>query len=124
TAAQLRHAVGKGGHHRLHPLERLFEILRAGALEAEDRLLVVADDEDRADAAAMRALAAEEIVDQREDDVPLRAVGVLRLVDQYVIEAPVELVADPIGNALAGQQAGREADLVVEIDQPFALLRI
>ena len=52
----------------------------------------------------------------------MRGVGVLRLVDQDVVELAVELVADPLRQALVAEQCGGAADLVVEVDQPFALL--
>src|SRR5438105_4694295 len=62
-----------------------------GALEAEDRLLGVADREDRARPLGHR-LAGEELLGERLHDLPLLGIGVLRLVDQDVVEAAVELV--------------------------------
>ena len=61
-----------------------------------------------------------EFIGQRTDDLPLRRVGILRLVHQDMIELPVQLVADPFGQRAAGQQFCRLADLVVEIDEPSA----
>ena len=92
-----------------------------GALEAEDRLLEVADDEQRPLQLA-RALAAEELVGQRLDDLPLRGIGVLRLVHQHVVDARVELEAHPFAHARAGQQLGGAGDHVVVIDDPGAAL--
>ena len=59
---------------------------RRRALEREDRLLFVADREERAPPRA-RALAGEEILRELAQDVPLRARSVLRLVDQDMIDA-------------------------------------
>src|SRR5207247_546690 len=66
------------------------ELARIGALEAVDRLLAVADGENAAPARLARAAAGEELLDQRRHDLPLLGVGVLRLVDEDVIEAAVE----------------------------------
>jgi len=52
----------------------------------------------------------------------LRSIGILRLVDENMIEAPIQLVADPVCLRLVAEQICCAADLVVEIDQPFALL--
>ena len=65
-----------------------------GALEAEDRLLDVADGEDGAHVLA-RALAGEELLGERRHHPPLLGIGVLRLVDQDVVDAAVELVQHP-----------------------------
>jgi len=66
--------------------------------------------------------AGKKVAGERFDDLPLGGVGVLGLVDQDVIEAAVELVADPVGQLGAVEQFGGLADLVVEIDQALALL--
>src|SRR5207237_611190 len=70
-----------------HPLEAG----RIGALEAEDRLLAVADREDRALDLA-RALADEEFLGECRHHLPLLGIGVLSLVDQDVVDAAIELV--------------------------------
>ena len=80
------------------------ECPRIGALEAEDRLLLVAHRKQRARLGAC-ALAGEEFLGQRRDNGPLRRARVLRLVDQQVVEAAIELVEHPGGDARAGQQA-------------------
>ena len=51
-----------------------------------------------------RAGAGEEFGDQAPDDLPLLRAGVLRLVDQHVIDAEVELVVHP-GGAIIGRAA-------------------
>jgi hypothetical protein len=81
------------------PAEELRGLLgkpfRPGALERVDRLLLVADREDRAVTAARR-VAGEEFVRQAGfDDRPLFRAGVLRLVDEDMVDALVELVVHP-----------------------------
>ena len=86
------------------PLAHLLELARIGALEAEDRLLGVAHGEDRA-AALDRALADEEFLGQAADHLPLVGVGVLRFVDQHMVDAAIELVEHPGRTGRALQQA-------------------
>src|SRR5204862_7764849 len=99
------------------------EALRIGSLEAEDRLLVVADGEDRP-VPRRRPLAGEELPSQRPDDIPLALVGVLRLVDEDVIGLLVELVADPVAHAGGQQQRLGAGDKVVEIHRSGAALGV
>ena len=82
------------------------EGVRVGALEAVDRLLGVADREDRARAFA-RAFADEELLGQGLDHLPLLRVGVLGLVDQDMVEAAVQLEQHPGGRAVALEQVAR-----------------
>ena len=105
-------------------IARLAEVFRTGALEPENRLLVVADCKDGAHRIALRPGTVEVIVGQRLDDAPLRRIGILRLVDEDMVETAVELVADPLGHRAVRQQAGGTRDKVVEIDEPLALLRL
>ena len=69
-----------------HPQEGV----RVGALKAVDRLLCVTDGKNCAGAVA-RAVAGEKLFGERGYDLPLLGVGVLRFVDQYVVEPAVEL---------------------------------
>src|SRR3546814_17118027 len=73
----------------LFPYTTLFRSARIGALKAEDRLLEIADREDGAPQPA-RALAREDLLRQSGRNGPLRAVGVLRLVDQDMIQLLVQ----------------------------------
>ena len=57
-------------------------------------------------AALDRALADEELLGQAADHLPLVGVGVLRLVDQHMVDAAVELVEHPGGAVGALQQRG------------------
>ncbi len=97
---------------------RRAEIDRIGALKPEDRLLVIADDEQRPHPRRAHRIAAEIFLDQRADDRPLLRVGILRLVDQDMLRGLVELEADPVADAGLGKQLQRLADQVVEVDRP------
>src|SRR6516165_11055764 len=70
------------------------EFARGRALEREDRLLLVADGENRAPDEA-RAGAGEKFAREPPDDVPLLRARVLRFVDQHVVDALIELVVHP-----------------------------
>ncbi len=111
---------------RLGPLSErlagLVEALRIGSLEAVDRLLEVADHEQGAAALLGLGRAAEELLDQPLDDLPLGGVGVLRLVDQHVIDLAVELVAHPFAHSGLAEQAASPFDEVVEVGDPGAAL--
>src|SRR4051794_36753520 len=108
-------AVRKRIGEALEVLARLLETSRIGALEAIDRLLEVADHEQGPVALLAFARAAEEFLDQPRDDLPLRGVGVLRLVDQDMIDLAIELVTDPVPHPRLREQAPSPFDEVVEI---------
>ena len=91
-----------------------------GALEAEDRLLLVADRKEGARRGA-GAFAREELFRQRRDHRPLRGAGVLRLVDQQVVEAAVELVEHPRCDACTGEQTAADGDLIAVVEHGIAL---
>ena len=94
------------------------EHMRRGALEGEDRLLLVADGEDRAGpgaGAGARARAGKEFLSEPGKDSPLRGRSVLRLVDQQVFERSIELVEHPGGVGALEQRAGT-GDEVVEVE--------
>ena len=67
-----------------------------------------------------RAGAGGEFGDQPPDDLPLLVAGILRLVDQQMIDAEIELVMHP-GGVDVGQQRQRLVDQVVVIEQAAAL---
>ena len=69
----------------------------------------------------MRAAAREELADQRLDDGPLLGAGVLRLVDQHVMDAAVELVVHPGGGHVV-EQVERLVDQVLIVEQPAPVL--
>ncbi len=92
------------------------EVLEVGTLEAVDRLLLVADDEEGA-GAGVGAQAGQELLRQALDDLPLGGAGVLGLVDQDVVQALVELEEDPFLAAGGGEQAAGVLDQVVEVER-------
>ena len=97
------------------------EFARRRALEREDRLLLVADREHRAHHAVARARAGGEFGNDMRDDVPLPRAGVLRLVDQHMVDAAVELVMHPArGDAVEHRQ--RLVDQIVIVEQAALLL--
>ena len=91
------------------------EHFRCGALEGEDRLLLVADREDGA-VLGPRAGAGEKLGAQRRKNAPLRLRRVLGFIEQQVIEPIVELVQHPRG-ARTRHQRQRARDLIVEIER-------
>ena len=104
AGALLELVAGRGEHRR------------RGALEAVDRLLLVADRKQRARLVA-GAVPGEELLGQRADDMPLHRARVLRLVHQDVIETAVELVEHPFDGARRPQQARGLADQIVEVER-------
>src|SRR5262245_23900048 len=97
------------------------EFARRCALKREDRLLLVADREDRAPSAA-RTGAGKELARELSDDFPLPRTCVLRFVYQQVVDAGVELVMHP-GSAILGEQGEGLLDQVVIVEQPTSVLR-
>ena len=71
------------------------EFVRRGALKRKDRLLFVADREDRAQHAVARAGAGGEFGNDVGDNLPLPRAGILRLVDQHMVDTAIELVMHP-----------------------------
>ena len=63
-----------------------------------------------------RALAGEELLGERLDHLPLARAGVLRLVDEDVVEAAVELVVDPARGVGARQERHGLDDQILEIE--------
>ena len=107
------------GDARLEMLPHRDKGARIGALEAVDRLLGVADRENRAVALARHAaFAGEKLLGERRDDRPLVGVRVLRLVDQDVVEPAIELEQHPGRDAGAAQQLQRLQHEVVVIQRP------
>ena len=106
------------------PMERAMhdlEFTRGRALEGENRLLLVTDRENGARHGA-RAGAGEKFACEPPDDFPLLRAGVLRLVDQDVVDALVELVMHP-GRPLSAEQHQRLIDQVVVIEHTAPVLR-
>ncbi len=97
------------------------ELARRRALEREDRLLLVADGEDgpldRAGAGTR-----EEFAGHPPDDIPLLRACILRLIDQHVVDALVELVVHP-GGAVLAEQGESPVDEVVVVEEPAPIFR-
>ena len=87
----------------LEVAQHLGEFFRRGVLERIDRLFLVADREHGALYAA-RTGAGSEFSSEPAHDLPLLVAGVLRLVDQDMIDAEIELEMHP-GRIDVGEQA-------------------
>ena len=70
----------------------------------------------------MRPAPAKNSAGKRLDDAPLRRVGVLRLVDQDVVDAAVDLVQHPGGGVGARQQRLGLDDQIVIVERGFGQL--
>ena len=88
---------------------------RHGALEGVDRLLLVADGEEGADACRSRPRR-RRTPRPAPDHLPLARAGVLRLVDEDVVEPAVELVVDPARGVGAGEQRHGLDHEVLEVE--------
>ena len=97
------------------------EFVRRGALKRKDRLLLVADREDGAHHAVARAGAGGEFGNDVGDNLPLPRAGILRLVDQHMVDAAIELVVHPARRD-AVQHRQRLVDQVVIVEQAALLL--
>jgi hypothetical protein len=86
-----------------------------GALKGIDRLLPVTHHEQGPRLAAVAAFAREELARQRLHDLPLHGAGVLRLVDEQVLDAAIELEQHPGGIRLLAQEFSRPDDEVFEV---------
>ncbi len=95
--------------------------MRCRALERENGLLLVADREHRAHGVLARTLAGGKFRDDVLDNVPLPRTGVLRFVDQDMIDAAVELVMHPAGRDLV-QHRKRLVDQIVIVEQAALVL--
>src|SRR6516165_5547694 len=93
---------------------------RCCVLERKDRLLLVAHGE-HGSPACTRARAGEELAGQSLNDLPLFGTRVLRLIDEHVIDALIELVVHPGGSVVAQQRKGF-VDQIVVIEQSPAVL--
>ncbi len=97
------------------------ELAGCGTLKRKDRLLLVADRKNRAGDAVAGARARGELGNDVCDDIPLPGAGVLRLVDQHMIDAAIELVMHPArGHPI--QHLQRLVDQIVIIEQAALLL--
>src|SRR5262249_33476361 len=80
------------------------ELFRSSPREGEDRLLLVADREYAARLRLACPLPGHEFRSEPADDLPLPRARILGLVDQYMIDAEVELVVHPGGLHIGEQR--------------------
>ena len=91
-------------------------------MEAVDRLLLVAHDENGALHVGPRAFAAGELLGEGFDHRPLLRAGILSFVHQNVVDTAVQTVQDPLRHRGIGQEHARLADQIVEIERAAQLL--
>ena len=131
-AQHFRHRAARGFQTHIGEILRAgfemravaLEFLRLRALEGEDGLLLVAHREDGAHMLALAAFAGEHFLGQRLHDLPLFGAGVLRFVDEDVIEAAIQLVENPRRIGAAVEKLERLGDEVVVIEHPAQALLI
>ena len=104
-----RHLPGEGA---LHPVERR----KVGALKGIDRLFLVADDEKRARRPVARPRTGRHLLGQPRDHAPLLGGGVLRLVDEDVVDPAVEAIEHPLRHGRGLDQPRRPLDEIVEVE--------
>ena len=128
-----RRAIGDQQRHTVGPLSRRDDVgdialglvkqpARICALEAVDRLLLVADHEQGAVGGPLlpKSGPGPELAGQPPDDVPLLGRGVLGLVDQDMVDAAVQLVEHPGGVRPLVDQLARAADQIGEVQRAAA----
>ena len=98
----------------------LIELARHRALEGEDRLLLVADGKDRALQRTAGPATGRELAGNPVDDIPLHRAGILRFIDQHMIDAEIELVENP-GRRHVAKQFQRLFDQIVIVEEPAPL---
>src|SRR5262249_22313196 len=96
------------------------KFFRRRILERIDRLFLIADRE-HSPRRGPRAGADSKFGDETAHDLPLLVAGVLRLVDQKMIDAEIEFVMNPGGVDIAEQPAGL-VDQIVVVDKTAAVL--
>src|SRR5258707_14249361 len=94
------------------------------ALETEDRLLLVAHGKDRAwQRISAHAVTGEEFLRELADDLPLFGAGVLRLIDEDMVEPTIELVEHPGRRIAALEQVQRGKDQIVIVERGATALQ-
>ena len=83
------------GELKTETISHAVEAFCVGSLEAVDRLLFVADDEERP--WMVRGIAGGQFLGQGTDDVPLGVTGVLSLVDKNMLDPAVETILAGMG---------------------------
>src|SRR5262249_7086998 len=114
-------ALPGGARSRAKVASYLAKALRVSALEAVDRLLFVAHRKQRANPFAC-VLAGEEFLGKSRNDRPLRWIGVLRLINENVVDAAVDLEQNPGCSTRAGHKVLRLEDQVFVVERGFIAL--
>ena len=95
---------------------RFFISFRRGPLKSVYRLFEITDGKQRTVLFGIGTHAAVKIVTQRTDDIPLRLVGVLRLIHQDMVDLLVELKPHPLRHLAMLQKFGCAPDHIVKIN--------
>ena len=98
------------------------ELARVGPLEGIDRLLLVADDKDRPPHVGARADPTGKFLRQPRDDLPLHRAGILRLVQQDMVDSTIEPKQHPGRHVPAGQKVDRLQDQIIKVEPAAPLL--
>ena len=124
-AARDRRARRRVRPQRVDELRRGIEHRHFGVAEAVDRLLAIADDEDRGRDGAVAAVPspAAQARHQLADQAPLRAAGVLELVDQHVLVARLEPIAAARELLHLAEQRQRALEQVGEVEHAVLVER-
>ena len=121
-----RHGLADKRGCALETVAHLLEFLRCRTLEAIDRLFFVAHGEQRADRVTPCAVG-KKLRRECADHRPLHGAGVLRLIDENVVQPTIKLVEHPLcrvrlaRRADLGQQVGSFLDQVVEVERGAAI---
>src|ERR1700704_4797581 len=108
-----RAQAGESASHRV-------EFARCRALKRKNRLLLVTHRKDRA-AEQTRAGADKEFSCQRLDDTPLLGAGILRFIDQHVVDPAIEFVMNP-GRIDPLEQVQGSVDQIVIVEEGALVL--
>ena len=94
---------------------------RVRPLKGIDRLLEITDDEQGTRPGLIVIgirPGLEELVTQPPQKLPLRGTGVLRLVEEHMANAVIELPSNPLGGIAVGEHVVCQPDQIVVIEQP------
>ena len=97
---------------------------RVGALEPEDGLFEITNHEEGSDRVGLCSRTCEKLFCDCFDNVPLRRICVLRLIDQNMINCLIELELDPVANAGFLEQFDGASDQIVEVNDTCVVLGV
>ena len=102
------------GRFSLEKIAHRGESFGVGILKTVDRLFFIADDKQSAVVVARRAPEKNSSA-KRRDDIPLRAAGILRFIDQQMIKPVIEFMQNPGRDAGTLQQVQRFVHKIIVI---------